>query len=109
MELKELKNYGYQEKYEYDTQVETLEDGRRVTTETPINSYFMKIYNFENGWIKWKVCVENSETEGVWNVRLTLSTRDGYEDWEFESPNDVEGLLALLGEKTEQVSQITEL
>lgn len=39
MELKELKKFGYKEKLIYDTKVETLEDGRRVTTETPISSY----------------------------------------------------------------------
>ena len=35
MELKELKKFGYKEKLIYDTKVEVLEGGRRVTTETP--------------------------------------------------------------------------
>lgn len=109
MELKELKNYGYQEKYEYDTQVETRPDGKRVTTETPVGSYFVKTYKFDNGWNKRKVYVENSEIEGVWNVRLTLENIDGMDEEEFESPNDAEGLLALLEEKTEYVAHITEL
>ena len=109
MELKELKEFGYKEKIVYDTKQEVLEDGRKVTTETPIDSYFMKIYTFDNGWIKWKVCVGNSEVEGVWWVRLTLETLDGYDEEEFESPNDAEGLLALLSEHTERCDQIKEL
>lgn len=109
MKLKELKRFGYKEKIVYDTTQETLPDGRRVTTETPANSYFMKIYNFENGWIKWKVCVEDSEIEDLWNVRLTIQTIDGMDEENFESPNNTDDLLALLGEHTERCCQIKKL
>ena len=43
MELKELKKFGYKEKVVYDTAQEILPDGRRVTTETPIDSYFKSL------------------------------------------------------------------
>ena len=109
MELKELKKFGYKEKLIYDTKVEVLEGGRRVTTETPISSYFMKIYDFENGWIEWKVCVENSEIEDLWNVRLTIQTIDGMDEEDFESPNNTDDLLVLLSEHTERCCQIKEL
>lgn len=109
MELKELKKFGYKEKLIYDTKVEVLEDGRRVTTEIPISSCFMKVYDFENGWIEWKVCVENSEIEGLWNVRLTIRTIDGMDEENFESPNNTDDLLVLLSEHTERCCQIKEL
>lgn len=109
MELKELKKFGYTEKIVYDTKQETLPDGRRVTTETPTDSYFMKIYSFENGWIRWKVCVGNTDVEGVWWVRLTLETRDGYDEEEFESTDNFDDLLLLLEEHTERCCQIKEL
>lgn len=109
MELKELKKFGYKEKVVYDTKQETLPDGRRVTTETPVDSYFIKIYNFENGWIKWKVCVEDSEIENLWNVRLTIQTIDGMDEEDFESPNNTDDLLVLLSEHTERCCQIKEL
>ncbi len=109
MELKELKKFGYKEKVVYDTKQETLPDGRRVTTETPTGSYFIKIYNFENGWIKWKVCVEDSEIEDLWNVRLTIQTIDGMDEEDFESPNNTDDLLVLLSEHTERCCQIKEL
>lgn len=109
MELKELKKFGYKEKVVYNTKQETLPDGRRVTTETPVDSYFIKIYNFENGWIKWKVCVEDSEIENLWNVRLTIQTIDGMDEEDFESPNNTDDLLVLLREHTERCCQIEEL
>lgn len=106
MELKELKKFGYKEKFVYDTQVETRPDGKRVTTETPVGSFFVKVYKFDNGWNKRKVYVENSEIEGVWNVRLTLENMDGMHEEEFESPNDADDLLVLLSEHTEECCQI---
>lgn len=109
MELKELKKFGYAEKIVYDTAQEVLEDGRRVTTETPVGSYFVKVYKFDNGWNKRKVYVENSEIEGVWNVRLTLENMDGYDEEEFESTDNFDDLLLLLGEHTEKCCQIKEL
>lgn len=109
MELKELKKFGYKEKFIYNTKVETLEDGKRVTTETPTSSYFMKVYVFENGWIKWKVCVEDSEIEGLWNVRLTIQTIDGMDEEDFESPNNTDDLLVLLSEHTKRCCQIEAL
>lgn len=109
MELEELKKFGYEEKIVYDIAQEILPDGKRVTTETPISSYFMKIYEFENGWIKWKVCVENSEIEDLWNVMLTLQTIDGMDEEEFESPNNTDDLLVLLSEYTERCCQIKNL
>lgn len=69
----------------------------------------MKIYNFENGWIKWKVCVEDSEIEGLWNVRLTIRTIDGIDEEDFESPNNTDDLLVLLSEHTERCCQIKDL
>lgn len=109
MELKELKKFGYEKRVVYNTAQETLPDGRRVTTETPVSSYFMKIYNFENGWIKWKVCVSNSVIDGIWDVRLTIQTIDGMDEEDFESPNNTDDLLVLLGEHTERCCQIKEL
>lgn len=109
MDITELKNYGFKEKVEYASQVEMLPDGRKVTTETPTGSQFVKNYEFENGWIKWKVVVENSETEGIWNVIASLYTRDGIDDYVFESPDNVDDLLVLLGEETKDCCQITEL
>jgi len=109
MELKELKKFGYKEKVVYETTQEILTDGRRVTTETPIDSYFMKIYNFENGWIKWKVAVCNSEIEGLWDVRLTIDTLDSLDEEDFESPDNTDDLLVLLSEHTERCCQIKTL
>ncbi len=109
MELKELKKFGYKEKVVYETTQEILTDGRRVTTETPIDSYFMKIYNFENGWIKWKVAVCNSEIEGLWDVRLTIDTLDSLDEEDFESPDNTDDLLVLLSEHTEKCCQIKKL
>lgn len=109
MELKELKKFGYAEKIVYNTAQETLPDGRRVTTETPVDFYLMKIYTFENGWIKWKVCVSNSVVDGIWDIRLTIQTIDGCDEEEFESPNNTDDLLILLGEHTERCCPIKEL
>ena len=109
MDLAELKQYGYKEKIVYDTQTEILENGKRVTTETPVDSYYMKIYSMQNGWIKWKVCIENSDTPGIWNVRLTIQTIDGMDESEFESPDNTEDLLTLLEENTKSCCPITEL